>query len=234
MEKNNYRKLILQRYNLDMHYIQKHILDKLRSKESMNYTALKPAEIESGHFRYHLSELVKDGYVVSFTRGKYSLTSKGQSYVDKLSEKRVNPFPMPKVITYTLLKDDDTLLLHKKPKQPYMGLLNMIGGKLHEGELASEAAMREVKEKTGVTIISPRLAGIFEILIFNDSDLFTHVIAYVFVAETSKDNFKDEAIVAIPEKEVTNVSNLAPDFLSILNKLDASHGAQTGGLLIKI
>lgn len=213
-----------------MHFIQKHILDKLRTVSSMRYTQLNSIEVESGHFRYHLNELIRNSHVAQIERGLYGLTPKGQAFVDKLSEKRVNASPMPKVITYTLLKDENVLLLQKKPKQPYMGLLNMIGGKLHEGELAVNAATREVKEKTGLTIQPPNLKGIFEIIISTDSGLYTHVITYVFIAEVSRTSLKDDTIMAIPTDEVTKITNLAPDFLEIYDRIHASESIQIASL----
>jgi ADP-ribose pyrophosphatase YjhB (NUDIX family) len=219
---------------MTMHYLQKHILDSLREASSRRYAQLNTDEIESGHFRYHLSELIKGGYVAQLERGLYGLTPKGQSYVDKLSEKTVNPSPMPKIITYTLLKDGHELLLLKKSKQPYMGLLNMIGGKLHEGELAVDAAVREVKEKTGVAMVPPTLAGIFEILISTDSGLLTHAVAYVYVANVSKADFKDENIVIVPEKEVLHLDILAPDFPAIFSRICNSQAVQTASFKLHL
>ena len=217
-----------------MHYIQKHILDALRTAPSMRYTRLNTGGIESGHFRYHLGQLVKDGYVAQLERGLYALTPKGQSYVDKLSGRSVNPASMPKVITYTLLRDSSVLLLQEKQKQPYMGLLNMVGGKLHEGELAADAAVREVHEKTGVTIRRPELAGIFEIIISSSSGLLTHAIAYVFVGDVRRSDFKHETIKAIPEAELATVPNLAPDFLPIFEKVGTAGGIQTASFELHI
>jgi ADP-ribose pyrophosphatase YjhB (NUDIX family) len=162
---------------------------------------------------------VKDGYVQQLERGLYSLTHKGQSYVDKLSAHGVNPASMPKVITYTLLKAGDAVLLQEKPKQPYMHLFNMIGGKLHEGELAEDAAVREVYEKTGTTIEAPVLVGVFEVLISNPKQLLTHAIAYVFTADVAAVSFDRGDIHLIPIKDLAKTPNLAPDFLPIFSAI---------------
>lgn len=202
-----------------MHFIQKHILDELRTVETMHYAPLNTNEIESGHFRYHLSQLVKDGYVEQLERGVYGLSLKGQQYVDKLSENRINPFPMPKVITYTLLRDGGTFLLQEKIKQPYMGLLNMIGGKVHHGELAHVAAVREVHEKTGHIIEPPKLRGIFEILIKKNDELLSHAIAYVFVADVNVNDFDSDSFASLRADDLKTATNLAPDFLPIFHNI---------------
>ncbi len=202
-----------------MHYIQKHILDELRTVESMRYARLNRDEIESGHFRYHLGQLVREGYVEPLERGLYGLTVRGQQYVDRLSENRAHARLMPKVITYTLLSDNDTILLQEKPKQPYMGLLNMIGGKLHQGETAAEAAVREVHEKTGNIITLPQLAGVFEILIYNGTDLLTHAVAYIFILPVRAVDYTLPAIKAIKVQDLRSTPNLAPDFLPVFAKI---------------
>lgn len=203
-----------------MHYIQKNILDQLRVADSMRYAKLNTTEVESSHFRYHLTQLIQDGYVQQLERGLYGLTLKGQSYLDKLSEHSVMLTPMPKVITYTLLRDGDTVLLQEKSKQPYAHLLNMIGGKLHEGEVAQQAAVREVSEKIGAVINSPELKGVFEILINSDESLLTHVIAYVFVAEVDAAGFMSHSVKQLAKTDLETAKNLAPDFMPIFNAID--------------
>ena len=196
-----------------MHFIQKHILDELRGHGTMRYAALQPEGIESSHFRYHLKELERDGYVASPERGVYELTAKGQHYVDRLSRGSVNVINMPKVITYTLLTHSDSYLLQVKDREPYKGLLNMIGGKVHESETTAVAAVREVHEKAGIDIEAPAPAGVFEVIIRRDTDLLTHAIAYVYTAEVAE---IPESLELIKKAELTQTPNLAPDTLAII------------------
>jgi len=199
-----------------MHFIQKHILDELRTKGKMRYAALQPDGIESSHFRYHLKELERSGYVVSPERGVYALTAKGQHYVDRLSRGTVNAINMPKVITYTLPTYGSHYVLHRKEKEPYKDLINMIGGKVHEGETTAAAAAREVQEKAGITIEAPTLAGVFEVLIHSGSDLLTHAIAYVYTAELPD---IPEGLLAVSKEDMEHTPNLAPDTFAIVSSL---------------
>lgn len=205
-----------------MHYIQKHILDALRAEPELHYAELNTFDIESGHFSYHLRELIKDGLVAQQQRGVYSLTIEGRHMVDRLSSKQGAPHAMPKVITYTLLHHKDTLYLQRKLKEPYRGLLNMIGGKLHEGETPSAAAIREVQEKTGLTIPVPLLQGVFTIQISENGQPLSHVVAYVFRAERNDSLALPVDLATIPRKEIANTSDLAPDFIPILTALETS------------
>ncbi len=210
-----------------MHYIQKHILDKLRKNETLRYTELNPGEIESGHFRYHLSQVTKEGYVTSKERGIYQLTNTGQHAVDRLSEEGVNLKPMPKVITYTLLRNGNQIMLQQKQKQPYINLLNFIGGKVHESESTQAAAIREVKEKTGLAIKNSSLMGIFEILVRSNSTLLTHAIAYVYISSIQEINPNDQSLKIFQMAELEKLPNLAPDFLAIFNRIKNAQSIQT-------
>lgn len=211
-----------------MHYIQKHILDSLRATDTVRYAQLNTQDVENGHFRYHLTQLINDGYVAQLDRGLYGLTKSGQQYVDKLSQKNFKAMPMPKVITYTLLTSGDSVILQQKQKQPYLHLLNMIGGKLHEGETSQQAAVREVKEKTGNTIGLPRLAGVFEVMISNEDTIHTHVIAYVYVANVNAAEYTQPTLHTIPITQLQNTAQLAPDFLPLFNKIQNAGVVQTG------
>ena len=42
-------------------------------------------------------------------------------------------------------------LMCRRKKPPYMGLLNLVGGKIEEGENSLEAAYRELSEETGLS-----------------------------------------------------------------------------------
>jgi ADP-ribose pyrophosphatase YjhB (NUDIX family) len=157
----------------------------LRTVPTARYTELNTLFVESGHFRYHLQQLIKEGLIVQPTRGQYALSQKGMHAVDKLSLHAHNTTPMPKVITYTLLTSGNSVVLQQKQKEPYMHLYNMIGGKVHEGETTQQAAVREVQEKTGLAIADPQHKGIYEIFIRQNNTLLSHTIAYVYTAEIS-------------------------------------------------
>jgi len=213
-----------------MHFIQKHILDELRARGGMRYAALQPDGIESSHFRYHLKELERDGYVDSPERGVYELTAKGQHHVDRLSRGSVNAINMPKVITYTLLTCGDTYLLQVKDREPYKDLLNMIGGKVHESETTAMAAVREVHEKVGIEIETPALAGVFEVIIRRGTDLLTHAIAYVYTAEVAE---APDGLDRIVKTELRTTTNLAPDAVAIITAVE-SEACPTSALEITI
>ena len=48
-------------------------------------------------------------------------------------------------------KDENKILMCLRSKPPYMGLYNLVGGKLEKGEEGIDCAYRELNEETGIT-----------------------------------------------------------------------------------
>lgn len=204
-----------------MHMYQKHILDMLRSQSSMRYSELQPDDIESSHFKYHLNQLIKDKHVELVSRGVYQLTTTGKAYVDRLSTDSVNLRLAPKVITYTILHDENSYFLQRKTKEPYIELLNLIGGKVHLGESTKEAALREVEEKTHLVLESVTPRGVAEIRITQKDLLLSHVVAYIYSAQVKS---QPDDTVEVPFDMLAVREDLAPDLKSILDALQPAEG----------
>ncbi|MBP9738331.1 NUDIX domain-containing protein [Candidatus Saccharibacteria bacterium] len=204
-----------------MHIYQKHILDLLRHSDELHYAQLQPDGVESSHFKYHLNQLMKDGYVGQSSRGIYALTTDGHAYVDTLSEGTVLAEKNPKVITYTLLEDDKHYYLSTKTKDPYRGLLNMVGGKVHIGESTSDSAKREVLEKTGLVVVDVRLRGIAEVRIYSENVLLSHIVAYIYSSSIVATE-QDSGLVAIQKNRLSAQDDCAPDLKSLVAALSDS------------
>lgn len=205
-----------------VHIFQKSILDLLRQSPMLRYSELQPDDIESSHFKYHLNLLMKDGLVEQQSRGVYKLTAKGKTAVDRLSGGRINPYLTPKVITYTLLKDFENYYLHRKDKEPYLGLINMIGGKVHIGEATKNAAKREVLEKTQLSIPTPTVCGTAEIRISQGGVLLSHVIAYIYVSGLVDDTNLPQNLLRIPIMSLSSEQDVAPDLIAIVRAVETS------------
>lgn len=214
-------------YNERMHMYQKHILDLLRGAASLRYSELQPEGVESSHFKYHLDQLQQDGLVRRIDRGVYGLTEKGKAAVDRLSVGRITPMQTPKVITYTLLKDDTYYYLFRKNKEPFLGTLNMVAGKVHLDERSYDAAFREVDEKTGLTLDALTQKLVAEVRIHENDQLVSHFVAYVSVATFVGEPTQLERYLPA---EIIGRADLAPDFLALLEAIES--GSPTADLNI--
>jgi hypothetical protein len=138
-----------------MHYIQTHILDQLIHTQVLRNRDMRPANIESNLYQYHLLQLQKLGFVEKIENG-YTLTGPGLAYADRHSSSLKKTRLQPKLITTIFLtnKSGEILLVPKK-RQPFMGMMNLPSGKIHLNETVEEAAKREIHEK-----VSPNLKAI--------------------------------------------------------------------------
>lgn len=60
---------------------------------------------------------------------------------------------------------DEKILLVKRGQEPNKDMWSIPGGLIKLGEKAEEAAIREVKEETGLDVVLKGLAGIFNVII---------------------------------------------------------------------
>lgn len=74
-------------------------------------------------------------------------------------------------IIAVLDENHEKLLVCKRRKEPYKGLLNLVGGKLKPGEDGYAAAYRELEEETGIT---------------GDDIILTHLMDLVYYLEDTK------------------------------------------------
>lgn len=208
---------------------QKHILDLLRGSKVLRYSELQPDGVESSHFKYHLDQLQHEGLVDRVERGVYALTEKGKMAVDRLSVGRINAMQTPKVITYTLLQDDNNYYLYRKNKEPFLNTLNMVGGKVHLNELAHDAALREVSEKADLAAVDLHHELVAEVRVHQNDQLISHFVAYVFTARFEDSSRKLERI---PKSDLADRSDLAPDLLALLEAIDTAQSFITVDLTL--
>ncbi len=120
--------------------------------EALRYAELKPSDIGSNLFTYHLKALKDAGYVQRTGWGTYTLTATGKRYVDTLSLQTLRPRVQPRIVILIACRDRlGRWLVLKRKVQPLLGQVGFSYGKLHKGELLQEAADRILANKTGLT-----------------------------------------------------------------------------------
>ena len=179
--------------------------------DGMRFSSLKPRDMESNIFMYHLKSLISGGYVLK-KGSEYALTAKGLTYVDSLSSKNLKPRKQPKLIAIVAIKDShDKWLLLERKFQPYKNTLMLPSGKQHFGEDIYEHAKRELLEKTGLNI--PLIyRGIANISLGENNQVLTHVVAHVHsgVTKTIKLPIENDKFKFILDDFKTNDLDLMP------------------------
>lgn len=207
-----------------MHYLQKTILDALRTRGPLTYMVMMPDDIESSHFRYHLNALLAAGLVAKDGEGRYALTVQGLQEVDYLSADRISQRRTPKIITYSLLRYGNDVLLYKKPKEPYKDLWGFVGGKVHLGEDMARAAQREVYEKLGLRVLVPRQLGVADIIVHQGEALISHVVAYIHSVTLAKMPLLGDTLMPLAAV-VAGDRPCMPDVPPIMRSVSAGKGS---------
>ena len=149
-----------------IHAAQTSILRELLFVKEAGYAELqKPTGLTSDHFNFHMSRLIELDMVQKLSRGRYSLTSKGKEYSNKLDtdDKTIERQPKVAVLLAIERMRDGTrqLLFQQRLKNPYYEYWGFPSGKMRWGETILQTAARELKEETGLIAGGLHIVGVY-------------------------------------------------------------------------
>lgn len=178
-----------------MHHLQTKILYNLALHDALRFSQLKPKDLESNQFMYHLKTVMAQGYVTK-TDSRYRLTPKGLRYVNAMSFELLTTRLQPVSRTTVYAEHPDRpgeQLLYRFNRQPIRGRVGLLNGKIHFGETLEAAASRELHEKSG---LQADLEFIGQINSRNYSaddatELINHTFYFVFRAHDVRGRLKD-------------------------------------------
>lgn len=129
---------------------------------------------------YHLKALMREGLVVKNEQGQYLLSSEGKLLADSMSLLNYTPRTQPNIVTLiTCQNTKGQWLVYKRKRQPLINQIGFVYGKLHLGETISQAANRELKEKTGLECeLIHRGDGY--ITIYEGNDIVSQIMFHLF------------------------------------------------------
>lgn len=161
------------------HHIQKDIIHRLSRARELRFSELKPSQLESNAFMYHIKQLISGGYVEKSETG-YTLTPSGLTYVDGLSLKSSQPRKQAKILSVIVLRNKrGEYVLARRKYQPFIDTLLFPGGKQHYGESPEAHVERELKEQFDLTG-DPVRRGLVDQRTFSKGVLITHVLTHVY------------------------------------------------------
>ena len=167
-----------------IHNVRKHILQVLSYAKWARFRDMKPKNVDSNLYNYHLKALTKEGYVEHVEGKGYRLSPMGLRYVDHLSSNGFNPRWQPKIINMLYVENPNGLvLLWQKHRQPFVGAWTLPNGKMHyEDHSIMEGASREASYFLAGCKIDLQFAGVAEIYAKISQELVSHVVANIFRA----------------------------------------------------
>lgn len=147
-----------------LHQYQTEILRKLSKVTALKFNQILLEGLKSEHTNYHLKKLVELGYIRK-EKNTYTLTNTGKDFVGMLDDNKDIVEKQPKVSILLNIKsrteEGTNHLLCKRLKQPYLGKVGRLTGKVRFGESISEAAERELYEETGLKSTNTKVKGVY-------------------------------------------------------------------------
>lgn len=138
------------------HPIRLNILSQLKiSDATLRYSQMKPNELDSDLFNYHLQYLVKQKLITKAST-TYELSEEGKKFLVELfplsKDGETNQFKVASLcIIWRKTKHGIELLYQHRGRSPFKNDLEMIAGGLSRGEFALTAAKRRAREEAGVS-----------------------------------------------------------------------------------
>lgn len=75
---------------------------------------------------------------------------------------------MEYTVNFLFTTDGKEVLLQRKKRTRFAGMLNGVGGKLEEGEAPMECAIREIREETGISVDSAMMCWLATLMLPED------------------------------------------------------------------
>lgn len=190
------------------HHIQRDILYKLVTSPSAKFGELRPKNIDSNIFTYHLHQLITQKLVLKRPDGSYGLTAAGKAVGTTLDFSAQELLEQAHSVLLIVARNDKgEWLLRRRLAHPVYGKLGFVHSEPHAHETLEQSANRGLKNRTGLTAdYQPIGAGYVKIYKDDALESFTHFTAL----EAS--NFKGKFL-----EKVGNGQNLwlaEPDFNS--------------------
>jgi len=211
----------------------------------VNYNEIWNRKVPSSKFNYYLKQLISKELIEKDVDKKYTLTDKGMQYIAELNNKNFQKQTIPITCSFVLcVKEEDEktkILLQRRKKQPYIGILNIPGGKVDFGESTYEAGIRELYEESKLTAHKMELKLIDEVRTYYESGetlneegcknesktkvsrKFAHIIAFTYLCtdfegELEEENLEGE-MLWIDIEDLEKEKQIFPNLIEIIPKI---------------
>jgi ADP-ribose pyrophosphatase YjhB (NUDIX family) len=132
----------------------------------------------------------------------------------------------PKVGALAVVPRDGRLLMVRRGREPNRGLWGFPGGHVERGETGLEAAVRELREETGVRARADRYLGVLDVIERRDGAVAWHYVLLAVLCEwvegepVAADDAEAAHWVAVGEMEALPTT---PNVDRVVEWLNAGH-----------
>lgn len=133
------------------HHIQRQIVYQLAFADSQRFGELKPDDIDSKLFTYHLKKVVAAKLIDKLGDGSYALTAEGRRIGKGALWKERKYIDRAYSIILIALKDEEKWLLYKRHTHPLIGLYGFMQARPIANESVIETAHKTLHSETNLT-----------------------------------------------------------------------------------
>lgn len=152
----------------------------LARSEHASIREMKPEEVESNLFSYHLNGLVGEGYITKTGRGVYTLTPKGHKLIGSFSTATNTQQENIKTVVMLYGKTHDGhYLFFQWSRQPYINRVTLLHDRMPLGKSLENGIQDATFDKLGMEL-KPRYMTSVLIKITHDGELVSHMNALVY------------------------------------------------------
>ncbi|MEA2065285.1 MAG: NUDIX hydrolase [Patescibacteria group bacterium] len=128
----------------------------------------------------------------------------------------------PLAVAISALIKDDKILLIKRIRGDYIGLLGLPGGKVEKDEHLSEAAIREIFEESGIKSKFKNYLGFVSELLIEDKNILKHLLLHICELEPKTTEILNDLEGELNWFDLNDIKNfknqiIPSDFLMIEN-----------------
>jgi ADP-ribose pyrophosphatase YjhB (NUDIX family)/predicted transcriptional regulator len=182
-----------------LHKAQLSILQTLRHSESAKYSLLmRPLDMESDVFKFHVHKLQKLAYIKKLSSGEYVLTAAGKEFANNLDKKKRITQKQPKhslllVVSKTDVQGSTVYLFQQRLRHPHWGYWGFMSGPLKWGIDAEITAKKELEKQTGL-IADFRVASFYRQRDYEpeSGDLLEDKLFYIMQTDVASGTLKQD------------------------------------------
>ena len=148
-----------------LHPVQSQILLSLQYVDSHRFNQLKPVDMTSDHFNFHIKKLQELGYVIKNAQGDYLLTNEGKATANFLDKDKLDgsEHERPKLsllfVVRKLSNNQYTYAVQRRAKRPFNDHLVFPTWRVKWGEKITDHSQEYLKKLTGLNG-TPQVIGL--------------------------------------------------------------------------
>ena len=212
-----------------LHEIQQQILSELITHPVRRFSELKGNYLEGSHFMYHLEKLIGTELVLKTKEG-YSLTPKGQRFVNRLSFPDLKNRIQPKIAMLVAIENrQGEFLLYLRARHPLIGLVGLPYTFISRGVAVKETAEKDMKKITGISSKLTHRGDVY-ITTYAGKELAAEIYCHIFYGREGGGKLIENSSIGKlfwGKAGELKSNEYLPGFLDIVKMLKKSAGGRT-------